>query len=53
MPILTADMWRVVTQQWLGYVATVRSDGTLCLSPKGRTYLAHRGALAIYYSPPM
>jgi hypothetical protein len=32
---LTADMKRIVTQQRLGYVATVCPDGTPNLSPKG------------------
>jgi predicted pyridoxine 5'-phosphate oxidase superfamily flavin-nucleotide-binding protein len=36
MPVkLTADMKRVVTEQRLAYVATVCSDGTPNLSPKG------------------
>src|SRR5690242_16576101 len=35
MPILTADILRVVTRQRLGYVATVCPDGTPKLSPKG------------------
>ena len=37
MPILTADMKRVVTEQRLGFVATVSPDGTPNLSPKGTT----------------
>jgi uncharacterized protein len=37
MGILTADMKRVVEQQRLGFVATVCSDGTPNLSPKGTT----------------
>ena len=37
MGILTADMKRVVQEQRLGYVATVCSDGTPNLSPKGTT----------------
>jgi predicted pyridoxine 5'-phosphate oxidase superfamily flavin-nucleotide-binding protein len=37
MPILTADMKRVVQQQRLGFVATVCPDGTPNLSPKGTT----------------
>lgn len=37
MGILTADMQRVVREQRLGYVATVCSDGTPNLSPKGTT----------------
>lgn len=32
---LTEDMKRVVTQQRLGFVATVRPDGTPAVSPKG------------------
>src|SRR5215831_10343142 len=35
--ILTAEMKRVVEQQRLGFVATVCSDGTPNLSPKGTT----------------
>jgi uncharacterized protein len=34
---LTADMQRVVREQSLGFVATVRPDGTPALSPKGTT----------------
>jgi predicted pyridoxine 5'-phosphate oxidase superfamily flavin-nucleotide-binding protein len=37
MGILTADMQRVVREQRLGYAATVCSDGTPNLSPKGTT----------------
>jgi predicted pyridoxine 5'-phosphate oxidase superfamily flavin-nucleotide-binding protein len=37
MGILTEDMRRVVEQQRLGFVATVCSDGTPNLSPKGTT----------------
>ena len=37
MAILTEDMKRVVREQQLGYVATVCSDGTPNLSPKGTT----------------
>jgi len=37
MGILTADMKRVVTEQSLGFVATVCPDGTPNLSPKGTT----------------
>ena len=37
MAILTADMKRVVTEQKLGFVATVCPDGTPNLSPKGTT----------------
>jgi len=35
--ILTVDMKRVVCQQRLGYIATVCTDGTPNLSPKGTT----------------
>ncbi len=35
MSILTADMKRVVREQRLGYVASVCTDGTPNLSPKG------------------
>jgi uncharacterized protein len=34
---LTADMQRMVREQSLGFVATVRPDGTPALSPKGTT----------------
>jgi len=34
---LTEDMQRVVREQALGFVATVRADGTPALSPKGTT----------------
>src|SRR3954470_9410072 len=34
---LTEQMQRVVTEQSLGFVATVRPDGTPALSPKGTT----------------
>ena len=34
---LTEEMKRVVTEQSLGFVATVRPDGTPALSPKGTT----------------
>src|SRR3954467_3998063 len=34
---LTEQMRRVVTEQSLGFVATVRPDGTPALSPKGTT----------------
>ena len=37
MGILTSDMKRVVEEQRLGFVATVCSDGTPNLSPKGTT----------------
>ncbi len=37
MPILTADMKRIVDEQRLGFVATVCPDGTPNLSPKGTT----------------
>ena len=37
MGLLTADMKRVVDEQRLGFVATVRPDGTPNLSPKGTT----------------
>jgi len=37
MGILTDDMKRVVTEQRLGFVATVSADGTPNLSPKGTT----------------
>ena len=37
MAILSADMQRVVTEQKLGFVATVCPDGAPNLSPKGTT----------------
>ncbi len=37
MGVLTGDMKRVVDEQRLGFVATVCSDGTPNLSPKGTT----------------
>ena len=37
MAILSADMQRVVTEQKLGFAATVSPDGTPNLSPKGTT----------------
>ena len=37
MGLLNADMKRVVTEQRLGFVATVCPDGTPNLSPKGTT----------------
>ncbi len=37
MGILTEDMKRIVREQRLGYIATVCSDGTPNLSPKGTT----------------
>jgi predicted pyridoxine 5'-phosphate oxidase superfamily flavin-nucleotide-binding protein len=37
MPILTADMRRMLDEQRLGFVATVCPDGTPNLSPKGTT----------------
>lgn len=37
MGVLTADMKRVVSEQRLGFVATVCPDGTPNLSPKGTT----------------
>jgi predicted pyridoxine 5'-phosphate oxidase superfamily flavin-nucleotide-binding protein len=36
-PGLTGDVKRVVEEQRLGFVATVRPDGTPALSPKGTT----------------
>jgi uncharacterized protein len=39
---LTEDMQRVVREQSLGFVATVRPDGTPALSPKGTTLASTR-----------
>jgi hypothetical protein len=40
---LTAHMKRVVEEQALGFVATLRPDGTPNLSPKGTTSVCERG----------
>lgn len=37
VPVLTADMKRLVNEQRLGFVATVCPDGTPNVSPKGTT----------------
>lgn len=37
MARMTEDMMRVVREQRLGFIATVRDDGTPSLSPKGTT----------------
>lgn len=37
MPIITADMRRVLDEQKLGFIATVTKDGLPNLSPKGTT----------------
>ncbi len=39
MPILTADMKRVVQEQRLGFFATVCEDGSPNVSPKGTAYV--------------
>jgi predicted pyridoxine 5'-phosphate oxidase superfamily flavin-nucleotide-binding protein len=39
LPILTADMKRVVNEQRLGFFATVCEDGSPNVSPKGTTYV--------------
>jgi hypothetical protein len=39
MPLFTDDMKRLVTEQRLGFYATVCEDGTPNLSPKGSTYV--------------
>jgi predicted pyridoxine 5'-phosphate oxidase superfamily flavin-nucleotide-binding protein len=39
MAILTADMKRVISEQRLGFFATVCEDGSPNLSPKGTTYV--------------
>jgi uncharacterized protein len=46
MGILTPDMKRVVTEQRLGFVATVCPDGTPNLSPKGTTIVWDDDTLA-------
>lgn len=38
MGILTEDMQRVISEQRLGFVATVSEDGSPNLSPKGATF---------------
>jgi len=43
---LTADMKRVVTEQRLGFYATVGADGTPNLSPKGTTFVFGDESLA-------
>jgi uncharacterized protein len=43
--ILTPDMQKVVLEQRLGFVATVRPDGTPNLSPKGTTTVRDEGRL--------
>ena len=50
---LTDDMQRVVREQSLGFVATVRPDGTPALSPKGTTTVWDDGHLVFLhlYSP--
>jgi predicted pyridoxine 5'-phosphate oxidase superfamily flavin-nucleotide-binding protein len=50
---LTDDMQRVVREQSLGFVATVRPDGTPALSPKGTTSVWDDGHLVFLhlYSP--
>jgi predicted pyridoxine 5'-phosphate oxidase superfamily flavin-nucleotide-binding protein len=39
MSVLTDDMKRVVSEQRLGFYATVNEDGSPNLSPKGSTYV--------------
>jgi predicted pyridoxine 5'-phosphate oxidase superfamily flavin-nucleotide-binding protein len=39
MGVLTEDMKRVVSEQRLGFYATVNEDGSPNLSPKGSTYV--------------
>jgi predicted pyridoxine 5'-phosphate oxidase superfamily flavin-nucleotide-binding protein len=46
---LTDDMQRVVREQSLGFVATVRPDGTPALSPKGTTSVWDAGHLVFLH----
>jgi predicted pyridoxine 5'-phosphate oxidase superfamily flavin-nucleotide-binding protein len=46
---LTDEMKRVVTEQSLGFVATVRPDGTPALSPKGTTRVWGDGQLVFLH----
>src|SRR3954447_22769755 len=46
---LTEQMQRVVTEQSLGFVATVRADGTPALSPKGTTRVWDDGRLVFLH----
>ena len=46
---LTDDMQRVVREQSLGFVATVRPDGTPTLSPKGTTSVWDAGHLVFLH----
>ncbi|MGE5286072.1 MAG: pyridoxamine 5'-phosphate oxidase family protein [Micromonosporaceae bacterium] len=46
---LTDDMQRVVREQGLGFVATVRPDGTPALSPKGTTIVWDAGHLVFLH----
>lgn len=46
---LTEEMQRVVTEQGLGFVATVRPDGTPALSPKGTTRVWDDGRLVFLH----
>ena len=46
---LTEDMQRVVREQALGFVATVRPDGTPALSPKGTTSVWDTGHLVFLH----
>src|SRR5262249_23174083 len=48
MGILTTDMKRLVSEQQLGFIATVCPDGTLNLSPRG---LLRSGATIILFLP--
>lgn len=44
--MLTPDMKRIVTEQPLGYVATVSADGTPNLSPKGTFFVVDDATIA-------
>jgi predicted pyridoxine 5'-phosphate oxidase superfamily flavin-nucleotide-binding protein len=46
---LTEEMKRVVAEQSLGFVATVRSDGTPAVSPKGTTRVWDDGRLVFLH----
>ncbi len=47
MPLLTPHMKRVVAAQKLGFMATVGTDGTPNLSPKGQTFVLDDDRLVI------
>ena len=52
MGILTEDMKRLVSEQRLGFVATVCPDGTPNLSPKGTTAVWDDDHMSLLISAP-